>query len=263
MPWLSKFHPFHIVSVSPWPLLSSASGFTLAVGLVEAFSGMGWFLVGWGSLSSGALAGLWWRDAIRESFLLGEHTMEVTRGLRVGVILFILSEVMFFFSIFFAFFFLSLNPDVSLGGQWPPEGLSPVPYMGVPLMNTVLLLSSGISLTWSHHALIGGMAFRSAFPLLISVLLGGGFLLLQAEEYSECSFSISDSSFGSLFFVSTGFHGVHVMIGTVFLSVNLVRVISAHFSPHHHLGFEAGAWYWHFVDVVWLFLFITIYWWGS
>jgi cytochrome c oxidase subunit 3 len=173
------------------------------------------------------------------------------------------SEVLFFFRFFWAFFHRRLSPTIEIGIQWPPIGISPFNPFQVPLLNTIILLSSGFTVTWAHHAIIENNFSQAWQRLTLTVILGVYFTILQGIEYWEARFSISDSVYGSTFFLATGFHGIHVIIGTTFLAVCLIRLNIKHFSINHHFGFEAAAWYWHFVDVVWLFLFITIYWWGS
>ena len=176
--------------------------------------------------------------------------------------LFILSEVCFFFAFFWAFFHRRLAPTIELGNRWPPTGINPLSPWGVPLLNTIVLLSSGVTVTWAHHAILAGNQKEGTLGLLLTVILGGYFTFLQGIEYFESRFSIRDRVYGTTFFVATGFHGLHVLIGRTFLLVCLVRHVKMHFTEGHHLGFEAAAWYWHFVDVVWLFLFVSIYWWG-
>lgn len=205
----------------------------------------------------------WWRDIIREATFLGFHSSYVTSGLRIGIVLFIISEICFFFGFFWAFFHSSLAPTPEIGCTWPPVGITPLNPFSVPLLNTAILLASGISVTWAHHRLLANKRHQAIFALIITSLLGVYFTLLQAIEYYEAPFRIADSVYGSIFFVATGFHGLHVIIGTIFLLTNLYRTIEQHFTPISHFGFEAGAWYWHFVDVVWIFLYISIYWWGS
>lgn len=205
----------------------------------------------------------WWRDIIREASFEGQHTVAVQDGLRLGMILFIVSEVMFFFAFFWAFFTSSLAPVFNIGGVWPPAGLEVISPWGLPLLNTLLLLSSGATVTWAHHAIVGGLKYESQAALYVTITFAIYFTVFQVLEYIEAPFSISDGVYGSTFFMATGFHGFHVFIGTIFLSVCAVRLYLDHFSRQHHFGFEAAAWYWHFVDVVWLILFLGIYWWGA
>jgi cytochrome c oxidase subunit 3 len=206
---------------------------------------------------------VWWRDIIREGTFEGHHTSVVQLGLRYGMILFIVSEIMFFFAFFWAFFHSSLAPTVELGAVWPPKGIEVLNPWEVPFLNTVILLTSGASVTWAHHAILAGDREQGIYSLIITIILAILFTGFQAAEYVEAPFTIADSVYGSTFFIATGFHGFHVFVGTVFLSVCLFRQHNNHFSAKHHFGFEAAAWYWHFVDVVWLFLFVAIYWWGG
>ncbi len=206
---------------------------------------------------------IWWRDVIREATFEGHHTSVVQTGLRYGMILFIVSEVMFFSGFFWAFFHSALAPTVEIGSIWPPEGIHPFNPWDVPLLNTIILLASGATVTWAHHAITTGLRYQAIYALVLTLLLAVIFTSLQAFEYLEASFNISDGIYGSTFYMATGFHGFHVIIGTTFLAVCLVRLINYHFTTTHHFGFEAAAWYWHFVDVVWLFLFVSIYWWGT
>nr|YP_007517101.1 cytochrome c oxidase subunit III [Procecidochares utilis]AGG10664.1 cytochrome c oxidase subunit III [Procecidochares utilis] len=205
----------------------------------------------------------WWRDITREGTYQGLHTYSVILGLRWGMILFILSEVLFFLSFFWAFFHSSLAPSIELGMTWPPMGITPFNPFQIPLLNTMILLTSGVTITWSHHSLLENNYSQTTQSLFFTILLGIYFSILQTYEYMEAPFTIADSIYGSTFFMATGFHGIHVLIGTTFLLVCLIRHLNYHFSKNHHFGFEAAAWYWHFVDVVWLFLYISIYWWGN
>jgi len=258
-------HPFHLVDPSPWPLLSATMTFTMVSGGVMWFHGYslgGWTLAFGGS---GVLFTMytWWRDIVREASFEGWHTNLVQLGMRYGMMLFICSEVMFFFAFFWAFFHSSLNPTPEIGGVWPPKGIEVLSAWEIPLLNTIILLTSGASCTWCHHAIVAGERKEAIVSLIITLILAVFFTALQAFEYVNAGFTISDSVFGSTFFMATGFHGFHVIIGTTFLAVCFFRLLNHHFTKEHHFGFEAAAWYWHFVDVVWLFLFVTIYWWGG
>ena len=205
----------------------------------------------------------WWRDIRREGAIQGIHTSIVELGLRWGIALFIISEVFFFVRFFWAFFHRRLSPNIEIGAIWPPFGIKVFNPFQVPLLNTVILISSGISVTWAHHTLIIGNYSQTKLGLVLTVILGFYFSILQILEYYEASFTFADRVYGSTFFIATGFHGLHVIIGTLFLLVILIRHLKYEFRKNHHFGFEAAAWYWHFVDVVWLFLYIVIYWWGS
>nr|YP_010587540.1 cytochrome c oxidase subunit III [Mordacia mordax]YP_010587553.1 cytochrome c oxidase subunit III [Mordacia praecox]WAB46097.1 cytochrome c oxidase subunit III [Mordacia mordax]WAB46110.1 cytochrome c oxidase subunit III [Mordacia praecox] len=256
-------HAYHMVDQSPWPLTGASAALLLTSGLAM------WFHK---NLMSFMILGLilmfltmyqWWRDVVREGTYLGHHTPLVQKGLRYGMILFIISEVCFFAGFFWAFYHASLVPTHELGMVWPPSGINPLNPFEVPLLNTAVLLASGVSVTWAHHSIIEKNWTEATQALTLTVLLGLYFTALQAMEYYEAPFSLADSVYGSTFFVATGFHGLHVIIGSLFLLTCLLRQTLFHFTSDHHFGFEAAAWYWHFVDVVWLFLFISIYWWGS
>lgn len=259
---IHTFHPYHLVDESPWPLVGAWGAFRITTGLVQWFHTHSASLIRLGVLIVLAVIGQWWRDVSSEG-VAGLHSSVVELGLRWGMALFIVSEVFFFLSFFWAFFHSRLSPTIELGACWPPMGVSPFNPFQVPLLNTIILLSSGASVTWAHHSFISGEHTSAIQGLLATVALGAYFTALQAYEYYEASFSIRDGAFGATFFVATGFHGLHVIVGTSFLLVCLARGAYAHFSPSHHFGLEAAAWYWHFVDVVWLFLFVTIYWWGG
>jgi len=275
----SPNHDYHLVNPSPWPALGSISAFIMAFGAVwymhpDMFGG---FLAGAGvwKLLLGLLMVLlvmffWWRDIIGEG-RQGDHTPVVQLGLRYGMTLFIASEVMFFVAFFWGFFNSSLGFDSSqnfgrleaIGGVWPPAGIQTFDPFELPLMNTLILLLSGCTVTWAHHALREGKRDQAIQGMLLTVLLGISFTALQAFEYSHAGFGFTDGIYASVFYMATGFHGFHVIVGTIFLLVCLLRLRAGHFSPSSHFGVEAAIWYWHFVDVVWLFLFVSIYWWGS
>lgn len=256
-------HAYHIVNPSPWPLTGALSALLLTSGLVIWFHFNSTNLIILGLLGNILTIYQWWRDVVREGTFQGHHTPIVQKGLRYGIILFIVSEVFFFAGFFWAFYHSSLAPTHELGGYWPPAGIKPLNPLEVPLLNTSVLLASGVSITWAHHSLIEGNRKHTIQALLITIALGVYFTLLQAAEYYEAPFTISDGIYGSTFFISTGFHGFHVIIGSTFLIICLLRQLNFHFTSKHHFGFEAAAWYWHFVDVVWLFLYVSIYWWGS
>ena len=256
-------HPFHLVDESPWPLLAASGALGITAGLVKWFHANSASLILVSLTLTIIISFQWWKDIRREGALQGLHIRFVEKGLRWGIILFIVSEVIFFFSFFWAFFYRSVAPCVELGLMWPPAGIYPFNPIEVPLLNTIILLSSGVRVTWSHHAIINGLHSQATQSLVITISLGLYFTALQALEYYEASFNMSDGAYGSTFFIATGFHGLHVIVGTLFLIVVLMRTTSKNFSLTHHFGFEAAAWYWHFVDVVWLFLFVTIYWWGG
>jgi len=258
-------HPYHLVSPSPWPLFTCIALLVLtttAVLTMHSFSNAYAFLV-MAFLTVILSMSFWWRDVISEGTYLGNHTLAVQKGLNMGVALFIVSEALFFLGIFWAFFHSALSPTIELGAQWPPMGIEALNPFELPLLNTVILLSSGVTVTYAHHSLIQGNRSGALNGLVATVILALVFTAFQGIEYTVSSFTISDGIFGSCFYLGTGFHGIHVMIGTAFIAVGLWRVLAYHSTENHHLGLESAILYWHFVDVVWLFLFISIYYWGS
>nr|YP_009694674.1 cytochrome c oxidase subunit III [Thitarodes damxungensis]QEI59715.1 cytochrome c oxidase subunit III [Thitarodes damxungensis] len=256
-------HPYHLVDFSPWPLTGAMSVLILMSGLIKWFHMFNMNMLLLGYFITILTMYQWWRDVCREGTFQGKHTILVSKGLQWGMILFIISEVFFFLSFFWAFFHSSLSPNIEIGMMWPPLSIISFNPFQIPLLNTIILLTSGITVTWAHHALMENNFTQSTQGLFFTVILGIYFTILQMYEYYEASFTIADSIYGSTFFMATGFHGLHVIIGTIFLLICLLRHINNHFSMNHHFGFEAAAWYWHFVDVVWLFLYISMYWWGS
>ena len=253
-------HAFHLVNPSAMPLLTAISALSFTSGSVFYFQG---FLFGLETTFFGFFCVifcmfLWWRDIVREGTFEGNHTNIVQLGLRYGMILFIISEVMFFFAFFWAFFAVSLAPAIELGNIWPPKGLEVLSATAVPLLNTLLLLCSGATITFAHHAIVSGQKIEAISGLTLTILLAMFFTTLQAFEYFAASFSICDGVYGSTFFIATGFHGFHVFVGSCLLVICLLRLHRDHFTTEHHFGFEAAAFYWHFVDVVWLFLYIVI-----
>jgi cytochrome c oxidase subunit 3 len=257
-------HPFHLVNPSPWPLYTSGSLYTLTTAGVLSMHGFynSSYLFFLALLNLIFSMSFWFRDVISEGTYLGNHTNAVQKGLNIGVGLFIVSEALFFLAIFWAFFHSSLSPNIEIGTQWPPMGINGINPFELPLLNTIILLSSGVTITYAHHSLIQGNRSGALYGSIFTVILAIIFTIFQGVEYTVSSFTISDGIYGSCFYFGTGFHGFHVIIGTVFLAVGLWRLIAYHFTDHHHLGLESGILYWHFVDVVWLFLFISIYYWG-
>ena len=288
-------HDYHLVDPSPWPLVGSVFAFLMMVGAVlwmhkgydrfGVLSGTPW-IFGIGFAGVLYTMASWWRDVIRESVEFGNHTPVVKLHLRYGMLLFIASEVMFFVAWFWAYFNAAIfHADVGVP-VWPPAGIVTLDPWHFPLLNTLILLTSGTTVTWAHHAIQTGDKKGATQGLLITVLLGLSFTCVQAWEYAHAPFTFGfnglakapfeggahallaagvgnfDAIYGSTFFMATGFHGMHVIIGTIFLIVCLFRAMAGQFTPTRHFGFEAAAWYWHFVDVVWLFLFACIYVWG-
>lgn len=258
-----QIHAYHIVNPSPWPLTGALSALLITSGLIIWFHSNSIFLLVLGLITNILTIFQWWRDIIREGTFQGHHTPIVQKGLRYGIVLFIVSEVLFFTGFFWAFYHSSLVPTTELGGYWPPAGIKPLNPLEVPLLNTAVLLASGVSVTWAHHSILEKDRINAIQALIVTISLGLYFTLLQIIEYYESPFTIADSVYGSTFFIATGFHGFHVIIGSSFLFICLIRQLKFHFTSNHHFGFEAAAWYWHFVDVVWLFLYVSIYWWGS
>nr|WDA66126.1 cytochrome c oxidase subunit III [Phymatolithon calcareum] len=258
-------HPFHLVDPSPWPFVAAFSAFSCTIGGVlymHAFK-QGSFVLYSSFLMLLLTMFVWWRDVVRESTFEGHHTGIVQQGLRYGVILFIVSEILFFFAFFWAFFHSSLAPAVEIGSIWPPKGVTVLDPWEIPFLNTLILLLSGCTVTWAHHSMVSNKRTEGIFALLLTVLLAIIFTSLQGFEYRMADFRLSDGIYGSTFYMATGFHGFHVFVGTIFLITCMLRLIQYQLTQQHHFGFEAAAWYWHFVDVVWLFLFVSIYWWGG
>ncbi|MCI3133663.1 cytochrome c oxidase subunit 3 [Phenylobacterium aquaticum] len=275
-------HDYHLVNPSPWPLVGSASATIMALGGVTWMKGLFGLEKGTSWLFYAGLAGVlftmlgWWSDVVKEANK-GDHTPVVSIGLRYGMIMFIASEVMFFVAWFWIFFEMalfhhhrtlsSIEEVRTAWATWPPKGVETVTAWNLPLVNTLTLLLSGTTVTWAHHALQTGDRKGAKIGLILTILLGVMFTSIQAFEYAhilEHKYFFSEEAsnaglYGSAFFMATGFHGFHVLIGTIFLAVCLIRLMGGAFTPKQHFGFEAAAWYWHFVDVVWLFLFAFIY----
>lgn len=252
-------HNYHLVDPSVWPIFCAFSAFLLFFGGVLYMHFDNVWLVSIGGLLTIFGAYSWWGDVIKEGEHDGHHKAIVQLGLRYGMFLFIISEVMFFVAWFWAFFNASIFPTEAINFMWPPEGIETLDPWHLPLVNTLILLLSGCTVTWAHHSLVEGDRTMFKQMLLLTVLLGAFFTVIQAYEYSHATFGFADGIYSSTFYMATGFHGFHVLIGTIFLLVNLFRGMAGHFKPDHHFGFEAAAWYWHFVDVVWLVLFFCIY----
>ena len=288
----AKNHDYHLVNPSPWPVIGAIGAFLMAVGGIML---MRWYNRGGEEIGEFPVAGsnlanpwvfllgtaivlytmfMWWRDIVKEGDA-GDHTSVVQLHLRYGMLMFIASEVMFFVAWFWAFFDAALYSDeaiqaarvVATGAAWPPTNIVAFDPWHLPLVNTLILLTSGTTVTWAHHALLHNDRKGLVWGLVCTVVLGLLFTFVQGYEYAHAAFNfIGDNGgniYGSTFFMATGFHGFHVIVGTIFLIVCLFRAMAGHFSPERHFGFEAAAWYWHFVDVVWLFLFACVYVWGS
>jgi cytochrome c oxidase subunit 3 len=258
--------PYHLVDPSPWPLAGALGGGLTVLGVVFAAHYGSYITLVLGLAVVLGVMFFWWRDVLKESRAAGVHTPVVRIGLRYGMLLFITSEVMFFVGFFWAYFYFALMPEHVLGTatpMWPPKGVLTFDPFGLPFLNTMILLLSGTTITWAHHALIEGDRKSLVNGLILTVLLGLSFTTFQAIEYAHAPFRFSGGGiYPSVFFLATGFHGFHVIVGTCFLTVCTIRAMRGQFTPERHFGFEAAAWYWHFVDVVWLFLFVCIYWFG-
>jgi cytochrome c oxidase subunit 3 len=279
-------HDYHLVDPSPYPLISSITVTVMMIGAVAWMKGLFGIEEGNAILFFAGLAGTlyamgaWWWDVIREG-QKGDHTPVVSIGLRYGMTLFIASEIMFFAAFFWMFFEMALFneartqiPEISSWAEtaaawstWPPRGIETLDPWQLPLLNTVILLLSGTTVTWAHHALQVGDRSGARLGLIITVALGILFTGVQIYEYEHILHdnlffneeASSSGLYGSVFFMATGFHGFHVLVGTIFLAVCLIRLMAGQMRPEKHFGFEAAAWYWHFVDVVWLFLFAFVY----
>jgi cytochrome c oxidase subunit 3 len=275
-------HDYHLLNPSPWPLVGSIGGLVLAIGFViwkkglfGLDAGAWWPMALGGAITAYSMFG-WWSDVVKES-RKGEHTPVVQIGLRYGMILFIASEILFFAAFFWMFFEMALFSEArtfspieevrTAWETWPPAGVETLDPFHLPLVNTLTLLLSGTTVTWAHHALQVGNRSAARTGLILTVILGVLFTTIQVYEYAEIiheNLFFNDEAaasrlYGSIFFMATGFHGFHVLVGTIFLLVCLLRLMKGHFTPQKHFGFEAAAWYWHFVDVVWLFLFAFVY----
>ena len=270
----AKHHDYHLVDPSPWPAVGAVAAFIAAVGAIawmhKMFAGAPIvFAIGFLGILYTMM--MWWRDVIREAEFQGHHTRVVQLHHRYGMLLFIASEVMFFVAWFWAYFNTALFPAdpheiarlAATGGVWPPKGIATFDPWHLPLLNTLILLTSGTTVTWAHHALLHNDREGLKKGLILTILLGLAFTGVQAYEYMHAAFAFKGNIYGATFFMATGFHGLHVIIGTIFLIVCLIRAYKGQFTPTQHLGFEFAAWYWHFVDVVWLFLFACIYVWGA
>lgn len=260
---LNYNHPFHIVNYRPWPIIRSWGVIIFIIGTIKIFHKIRNSVITLGLIIIIITSIQWWRDVIRERTNQGFHTNKVAINIKWGIIIFIISEILFFTSFFWAFFHSRLAPSMELGINWPPKNINSFNPFKIPLLNSIILLSSGISVTWTHQIVILNNKKKRILSLLITIILGVYFTAIQIIEYIEAPFSINDRIYGTTFFLTTGFHGLHVIIGTIILRTSIVRLKNNHFSKIHHFGLEATIWYWHFVDVVWLFLFIFLYWWSK
>jgi len=260
-------HDYYLVDPSPWPIVGSIAAFCLTLGAALWMHGRapGGTLMLLGFVGVIFTMFVWWRDVLREA-IRGDYSDVVAKMLRIGMVLFIASEVLFFVAWFWAFFWGALVPPETVAATWPPEGVEPVPAWSIPFLNTMILLLSGTTVTWAHHALREGDQQTCFKALALTCALGIIFTSFQVYEYIHAiheGLTLTTGVFGSTFYMATGFHGFHVLVGTIFLLVCTKRAYDMTFKADRHVGFEAAAWYWHFVDVVWLFLFVCVYVWGG
>lgn len=253
--------PYHLVTISPWPIILSLLILTLILRITNIIRNINFIHIGIRILIVSLCLIYWFRDIIKEGHEQGFHTNIVVKGIKLGILLFITSEVIFFFRFFWCYLYLILSPRWELGETCPPLGINLFNPFMIPLLNRVILLSSGATVTIRHHCLLNNKLNQRIFYIILTIILGAIFTVIQLYEYNESFYGIRDSIFGSIFFIVTGFHGLHVFIGTLILLVRCKRIIKIDYSINHHLGFETAAWYWHFVDVVWLFLYLLVYYW--
>ena len=255
-------HPFHIVTISPWPILTSINIINTLIGIITIIYRKTTRLIFIGIITLIICLIQWWRDVIRERTFQGLHTFTVTKLIKIRIILFIISELIFFVAFFWTYFHRSIAPRIEIGITWPPSSIKQINPYNIPLLNSIILVSSGITITWTHYSLLTENIKETKLRFTLTIILGIYFTLIQIIEYLETTFCFNDRVYGSIFFITTGFHGSHVNIGLIFLITCFIRLSINHLSKIHHLHFETASWYWHFVDIIWLFLYITIYWWN-
>nr|YP_492556.1 cytochrome c oxidase subunit III [Lottia digitalis]ABC00930.1 cytochrome c oxidase subunit III [Lottia digitalis] len=254
---------YHRVQPSPWPFSVAASTAIFLTGMLEWLWNYSLLGLIWGASAMAFGCCLWWRDVIREATFQGKHTKLVQRFIKTGMLLFIASEAMFFFSFFWAFLHFALSPSFEVGMTWPPQGIVPPNAWGLPFLNSTLLINSGFTLTWASRAVKEGSKWSAAAGMVMTIALGVIFMAVQMKEWWDAPFDIRDSVYGSCFYMMTGLHGLHVLGGLIFLFVCLIRLLRNHFSTARHLGLLCAIWYWHFVDVVWVLLWVMVYVWGG
>jgi cytochrome c oxidase subunit 3 len=261
----AQFFPSHLVENSLWPLMLSLSLFALAISAVLSMHGYAHGSKLFACALVLTIAGMlnWWQDVIAEAVYKGHHTKKVIAGILQAFNLFILSEVMVFLSVFWAYAHSSLSPAVEIGGVWPPYGITALDAFGLPFLNTLLLLSSGAFITYAHHSLIANQRYGLVSGIIFTVLMASVFTSFQYLEYIDAGFSFADSAYGSAFYATTGLHGTHVIVGTIFIFIQFIRLLKSQLTTGHHLGLELSILYWHFVDIIWLFLFAMVYYWGG
>nr|AKM70045.1 cytochrome oxidase subunit III [Eucallipterus tiliae] len=255
--------PYFILNLSPWPILMSLNTFNLMISNIMILNfNMNMFFLS-NLMLMIIISMTWWRDIIRESTFQGNHNYNIMNLIKFSMILFIISEMFLFISFFWNFLHNSLAPSIELGLNWPPKNIKFFNPLLIPLLNTIILLTSSFTVTLTHFYLLNNNKTKTIKFMNLTIILSIYFLFLQMLEYKQATFTFSDSVFGSSFYMATGFHGLHVIIGTLFLMINLIRMLKLHFSFIHHISFELSAWYWHFIDIIWLFLYMTFYWWNN
>ena len=255
--------PFYLVNFSPWPLLVRINIIIFIINFIYFLYFLSLFMFILRFICLFFSTAQWWRDEIEEGLFLGLHVKPIVREIKWGIILFIVSEIYFFFAFFWRFFHNKLRPSMDLGCFLPPYGIESMNPYTIPFLNTLILLRSGVFVSWAHYSLNNKIKYMCIISFILGIILGVYFLTLQLIEYYLRLFSLSDRFLGRIFFVTTGFHGFHVLVGVLFIVTALMRVIKFHFSSEHFLGLELSIWYWHFVDVIWLFLYIWFYWWNN
>nr|YP_009728513.1 cytochrome c oxidase subunit III [Indomegoura indica]QIA95426.1 cytochrome c oxidase subunit 3 [Indomegoura indica] len=255
--------PYFILNLSPWPILMSLNTFNLMISNIMIMNFKYNFMSMMNLIMMILISTLWWRDIIRESTYQGNHNFYIMNLIKFSMILFIISEMFLFISFFWNFLHNSLAPSIELGLNWPPKNINFFNPLLIPLLNTIILLTSSFTVTLTHLYLLNNSKKKTIFFMNLTIILSIYFLMLQMLEYKQATFTFSDSIFGSSFYMATGFHGLHVIMGTIFLMINMLRMMKMHFSYTHHISFELAAWYWHFIDIIWLFLYMTFYWWNN
>nr|AKM70018.1 cytochrome oxidase subunit III [Phloeomyzus passerinii] len=255
--------PYFILNLSPWPIMMSLNLFNFLISNIMMMNYNFNLLLINNMIIILLIMMTWWRDIIRESTFQGKHNFFIMNLIKFSMILFIISEMFLFISFFWNFLHNSLSPSIELGLNWPPKNINFFNPILIPMLNTIILLTSSFTITLTHFYLLNNKKKKSIIYLNLTIILSIYFIILQMIEYKQATFTFSDSIFGSSFYMATGFHGLHVIIGMMFLIINLIRMIKNHFSFIHHISFELSAWYWHFIDIIWLFLYMTFYWWNN
>nr|YP_009714564.1 cytochrome c oxidase subunit III [Bombus waltoni]QGK86771.1 cytochrome c oxidase subunit 3 [Bombus waltoni] len=256
---MKKNFPFHMVTLSPWPIIVSFNLMNIMLGLISWIYMKNILIINFNIIIFSSSSLLWFRDIVRESTFQGMHSQIIVKMLKFSMIMFIISELFLFISFFWAFFHNSISPPIEFNLIWPPKMIKTFNPFEIPLLNSIILIMSGFTVTLSHYYILNNKFKSTIYMLICTIILGLFFSLMQLFEYYNSSFCINDSFYGSIFFLSTGFHGMHVIMGTLMLLYSLIRMINKHFSSIHHVNFEFSIWYWHFVDVIWLFIYMFYY----